>query len=130
MVMKKMSKIERTVEPWTNKEGDVIQPGDKVFAFTRCTGYLYIHVGTYLGVRKNTGYLGNRVQVAVQAEKRVAYLNGSDVPYDWNAHYKTGASYPKNLEQRDEPYTRIITLLENRIYPFEGMTAEKLASLV
>ena len=77
MVMKKMSKIERTVEPWTNKEGDVIQPGDKVFAFTRCTGYLYIHVGTYLGVRKNTGYLGNRVQVAVQAEKRVAYLNGS-----------------------------------------------------
>lgn len=130
MVMKKMSKIERTVEPWTNKKGQVIQPGDKVFAFTRCTGYLHIHVGTYLGVLKNTGYLGNRVQVAVQAKKRVAYLKGSDVPYDWKEYYKGRVSYPKNLEYRDEPYTRITTLLENRIYPFEGMTAEKLASLV
>ncbi len=125
-----MSKIERTVEPWTNKKGQVIQPGDKVFAFTRCTGYLHIHVGTYLGVLKNTGYLGNRVQVAVQAKKRVAYLKGSDVPYDWKEYYKGRVSYPENLEYRDEPYTRITTLLENRIYPFEGMTAEKLASLV
>ena len=73
---------------------------------------------------------GNRVQVAVQAKKNVAYLKGSDVPYDWKEYFKGRVSYPENLEYRDEPYTRIITLLENRIYPFEGMTAEKLASLV
>lgn len=125
-----MAKIERTVEPWTNKEGQVIQPGDKVFAFTRCTGYLHIHVGTYLGVRKNTGYQGIRVQVAVQAEKSVAYIKGRDVPYDWGPYYRGKVSYPNDLVYRTEPYTRITTLLENRIYPFEGMTAEKLASLV
>lgn len=134
-----MAKIERTVEPWTNKEGQVIQPGDKVFAFTRCTGYLRIRIGTYLGVRKNTGYQGIRVQVAIQDEKSVAYLKDSDVPYNWEPYYKGKVSslciplayiYPNDLVYRTEPYTRITTLLENRIYPFEGMTAEKLASLV
>ncbi len=61
---------------------------------------------------------------------RVAYIKGSDTPYNWTAYYRGQESYPKDLEYREEPYVRITTLWENRIYPYAGMTVEKLVGLV
>lgn len=122
-----MSKIVRTVEPWTNDEGQVIQPGDSVFAFRTHQGRLSISLGVYLGYIETWE---KKVQVSIEKKKGVVYLPGSDVEFNWLKYRKTNTSYPMNLERRLKTVRKVSTLNYNRIYLHEGMTAEKLASLV
>lgn len=121
-----MSKVQRKVEPWTNSEGQVIQPGDKVVFFTRCTGYTSAYIGEYLGFTDN---YSKRVQVAVPSTRSIAYLKGTDTRFSWKDHYEAGKPIPET-DYKDEAYVRVSTLNDNRVYLYDGMTVEKLVDLV
>ena len=121
-----MSKAQRKVEPWTNSEGQVINPGDKVVFFTRCTGYTSAHIGKYLGFTDN---YSKRVQIAIPSTRIVSYLKGTDTRFSWKYHYVPGKPIPE-MDYRDESYVRISTLNDNKVYLYEGLTVEKLVDLV
>lgn len=74
----KKTKSGGTIEPFTNKEGQVINPGDKVV--TIATGYSHrikVRIGTYVGLSK-----GKNPTVEVLSKDVYGYwYNGKNVGY-------------------------------------------------
>lgn len=113
-------KVVRHIEPFTNEFGDVIQPGEAVYAVTMCTSRTHITKGEYLGVIKREGRRG-QVQLVVQVEvdaKRTAYRY-KDTKEDttWIEYYYNGRPNGREVEIYSVPCKRVSTLQLNRIVP-------------
>jgi len=105
-------KRERIIKPFTNKFGQVIEPGMSVFVVTTCTHQTHITKGEYVGYieRDAHGKMEPFVQVLVEYDK--AYYVYKDIQERVN--WKTFSSN-RDCEWRSEKAHRITTLNYNRI---------------
>jgi hypothetical protein len=101
----KKTKSGGTIEPFTNKEGQVINPGDKVV--TIATGYSHrikVRIGTYVGLSK-----GKNPTVEVLTKNVVGYwYNGKNIGYYAARDRGIAVSYQDVLTK--------VTLTSGRVY--------------
>lgn len=115
-------KRERIVKPFTNKFGQIIEPGMPVFVVTTCTKQTKIIKGEYVGYIERECYVYDREQqkhvwkVAPFVQARVEYRNA------YYAYKDTGERVDwrtlnsnREREWRYEKAHRITTLQYNRI---------------
>ena len=116
-----MAKSKRIVAPFTNQWGDVINPGDKVFAITVCTGRTNVDKVEYVG------YIQHSHSVSVQVRRphiyRQAFYKGTDQHATWPFESN------REVEWRKRETTWITTLQYNRIIPCT-VTPEQLAEKI
>jgi len=128
-------KRERKILPYTNKFGDVINPGDTVYAITTCTKQTCINKGEYIGYVERDGYDYKTksyvkmpfVQVKVPAERTEYFDTLKNKKYDWAGYTKE--YFAEHVERRDIAYDRITTLQYNNILP-SNTSVETLAKAV
>jgi hypothetical protein len=107
-------------QPFTNEFG-TINVGDVVVAVT--TGYSHrvsVIKGRYLGYTESQGRHGQtekRVKLEVQSYRNVLYYKGTDTEWKWK--YGTYHQVKDQLETRQVPYFRKVTLRRNRIVPIK-----------
>ena len=125
-------KVARHIEPFTNEFGDVIQPGEDIYAITMCTKNTYVTKGKYLGVIKRAGWRGQE-QLAVQVEvdaKRAAYrYKDTKETTTWHEYYYNGGPNGREVELYSVPYKRVSTLQLNRIVPAKISTDQLAAAI-
>jgi hypothetical protein len=123
-------KVQRYAEPFVNSFGDVIQPGDEVYAVTVSTSRTAVSKGKYIGVTKSSGWRGEevkRVQLEVDAKRSFWVYKDTGERVDYYVWYKSDRSRDVTIDY--EPYKRITTLQLNRIMPV-GISADKLAESI
>lgn len=82
-----MSKRELILQPYTNRDGDVINPGDPIFYLTCAAHNTQLHSGVYLGYYETKGWRGHvNKKVVVQGLKYSrAFTNDAHEEYDTKA---------------------------------------------
>jgi hypothetical protein len=123
-------KVQRYAEPFVNSFGDVIQPGDEVYAVTVSTSRTAVSKGKYIGVTKSSGWRGEevkRVQLEVEAKRSYWYFKDTGERTTWNEYYYKQKD--RDVGMGYEPYKRITTLQLNRIMPV-GISADRLAESI
>lgn len=128
----------RVIKPFTNKFGQVIEPGMPVFVVTTCTHQTYITKGEYVGfierdVLRYDQRIDHRVRVTVKepfVQVRVEYNKAYYVYKDTEerVNWKTFSSN-RDCEWKSEKAYRITTLNYNRILRADS-SAEDLAAAV
>lgn len=125
-----MKPVRKTL-PFTNKFGDTIQPGDKVYSITTCTHRTCITEGEYVGYiergYRNQGEPIPYVQVKVPAVRTVYFDKLKNATFKW-ADY-TRDYFKEHVVRSEEKIFRISTLNYNNIIPRTSST-EKLAKAV
>lgn len=125
-------KVVRHIEPFTNEFGDVIQPGEAVYAITMCTSRTHVTKGEYLGVIKRAGWRGDvepYVQVRVNTQRTAWRWKDTKENTTWNEYYKQLHGVGRDVETYQVPCTRISTLQLNRIVPAK-INADQLAAAI
>ena len=101
--------------PFVNEFNQTINVGDEVIVVTMSTKCLGINKGTYLGITDS-----KRVQVKVPTYGYKWYLKETNEPFDY---YKSNIPYHEKLNiayaKRELTGSRIITLINNKIYPIK-----------
>lgn len=128
-------KRERKVLPYTNRFGDVINPGDKVYSITTCSHRTHISEGEYVGyVERDSPDYKTRsykpmpyVQVRVPAQITYWFDKLKNRKYSWVNH--NSQYFQENVESRTTYTTRITTLQLNNIIP-RNAPVERLAEAV
>lgn len=118
-----MSKSKRLVQPYVDKAGQTIQPGDRVVVITHSTGTVRAKVGEYVGVIPSTYWdynaKENKVWYSVQVRVPVTSGRMRNVAGDlltWNQYYKLPKPDQKNWEWVRVEEFRITTLQNNLIF--------------
>ena len=129
-------KRERIVKPFTNKFGQVIEPGTPVFVVTTCTHQTSITRGEYVGYIERDSYVWDQeqktyvskvepfVQARVEYDKAYYVYKDTEERVNW----KTYASN-RDCEWRSEKAHRITTLQYNRILRADS-SLEDMAAVV
>jgi hypothetical protein len=116
-------KRERKILPFTNRFGDVIQPGDFVYAITTCTHRTHVNKAEYVGYVERSSYDWKTkeykdmpyVQVKSPCTIVEYFDKKANKKYDWVGYTKE--YFDQNVERREIPSTRISTLQYNNILP-------------
>lgn len=122
--------------PFTNKFGDVINPGDAVYVVTTCTHRTHVEKGEYVGYVERHEYVYHKqesvIVPAVQVKKpytRTIYWDKrTDKQFNWK-NYTTREDFKENVETREQRAFRISTLYYNRILP-ASVSADRLMEAV
>lgn len=128
-------KRERKILPFTNNFGDVIQPGDTVYAITTCSHRTYVGKAEYIGYIERSEYnwrtketqLSPFVQIKVPTTRTKYFDKLKNKPYDWVDY--TREYFDQNVERIEEPCFRISTLNYNNIIPCNA-SIDRLAEAV
>jgi hypothetical protein len=127
----------RIVKPFTNKFGQVIEPGMPVFVVTVCTGQTNITKGEYVGYIEREDYvydaelktyvskLAPFVQARVEYDKAKYVYKDTGERVDW----KTFVRDERNTVWVTEKAYRITTLQYNRILRADS-SLEDMAAIV
>ena len=116
-------KRERKILPFTNRFGDVIQPGDTVYSITTCSHRTHINKAEYVGYIERSQYdwrtketkLEPYVQVRLPYTSTIYFDKKKNKEYDWVGHTKE--YFDENVERREIPGFRISTLWYNNVIP-------------
>jgi hypothetical protein len=122
--------------PFTNKFGDIINPGDTVYVVTTCTHRTFVEKGEYVGYVERSGYDYRKkksvvvpaVQVKKPYTKTIYWDKRTDKEFKW-ADYTSPEDMQENVETRQEQAFRISTLQYNRILP-ATVSADRLMEAV
>lgn len=128
-------KRERKILPFTNNFGDVIQPGETVYAITTCAHRTHVGKAEYIGYIERSEYnwrtketqLSPFVQIKVPTTRTRYFDKLKNKNYDWVDY--TREYFDQNVERIEEPYFRISTLNYNNIIPCNA-SIDKLAEAV
>ena len=127
----------RVIKPFTNKFGQVIEPGMPVFVVSVCTGQTYITKGEYVGYIERDAYvydaeqkkyvskLAPFVQARVQYDQTKWVYKDTGERIDWKT-YVRGA---RETEYVTEKAHRITTLQYNRILRADSSLEEMAAAV-
>ena len=118
-----MSKAKRIVAPFTNKFGDTINPGDKVYAITTCTHRTRVNESEYVGYVERSGYdfktkqkvMMPYVQVKTKRSRPTYYDNVKKATFKWSDY--TSEYFKQNVTRGEEDFYAISTLYYNNIVP-------------
>ena len=132
-------KRERIIKPFTNKFGQVIEPGMSVFVVTVCTGQTHITKGWYIGyierdVLRYDQRIDHRVLVTVKepfVQARIEYDAVKFVYKDTGerVNWKTFVRGERETEYMTEKAYRITTLNYNRILRADSSLEEMAAAV-
>lgn len=128
-------KRERKILPFTNNFGDVIQPGDTVYAITTCSHRTHINKAEYVGYIERDEYnwytkervMNPYVQIKVPTTRTRYFDKLKNKAYDWAGY--TTEYFKENVERIEEPCFRISTLYYNNIVPCNA-SIDRLAEAV
>lgn len=128
----------RVIKPFTNKFGQVIEPGMPVFIVTTCTGQTNITKGEYVGYieRDVIGYsteqktyvsaLAPFVQARVEYDATKYVYEDTGERVDWKTYRTNG---PRKTVWVTEKSHRITTLFYNRILRADSSLEEMAAAV-
>ena len=129
----------RVIKPFTNKFGQVIEPGMPVFVVTTCTHQTYITKGEYVGyierdVLRYEQKIDHRVRVTVKepfVQVRVEYDKTKYIYKDTGERvdWKTFVRDERNTVWVTEKAHRITTLQYNRILRADSSLEEMAAAV-
>lgn len=131
-----MSKSKRIVAPFVNDFGHIINPGDKAFAVTTCTGRVSVKEVTYIGFIERQAFnwgeskyeLQKFAQIKTPATRTVYFTKGTKERFAWS-FYQSGVPGDQQFDRVEVPFEQISTLQYNRILPSTASLSE-LASAV
>lgn len=131
-----MSKTKRIVAPFINDFGQVIQPGDSVFAVTTCTHRTNVFEAKYVGYIEREEYnwkekkheMKKFAQISTPSTKHVYYKKGTSELFNWGT-YVSGVPGDEQFDRAEVPFNYISTLQYNRILPAYASITQ-LASVV
>lgn len=117
-----MGRAVRIVAPFINDFGQVIQPGEQVFAITTCTKVTRVNKAKYIGyVERNSYNWQTReyepmkfVQISTPSTRHVYYKKGTKQPFAWS-FYNSDIPGDQQYDRVEEQYEHISTLQYNRI---------------
>jgi hypothetical protein len=121
---------------FTNKFGDIINPGDNVYVVTTCSHRTHVEKGEYVGYVERHGYdyrekksvIVPAVQVKKPYTRTIYWDKRTDKEFDWK-NYTTREDFQENVETRKQQAFRVSTLQYNRILP-ASVSADRLMEVV
>lgn len=131
-----MSKTKRIVAPFINDFGQVIQPGDSVFAVTTCTHRTNVFEAKYVGYVERQSYdwkekkhtMMKYAQISTPSTKHVYYKKGTTEPFNWST-FMHGTPGEEQFDRAEVQFEYISTLQYNRILAKDSSLSQ-LASAV
>lgn len=131
-----MSKSKRIVAPFINEFGQVISPGEEVFAVTTCTHRTNVFEAKYVGYVERETYdwkekknvVAKFAQISTPSTKHVYFKKGTNEPFSWSS-YVSGVPGDQQFDRAEVEYDYISTLQYNRILS-KGSSLHQLASVV
>lgn len=93
---------------FTNELGHVINPGDGILAVTKSTASVHVYVGRYLGLRRNTRWNQDHVNVVVEYDLVDEYHAHNVTGKRWDWYYKPPGMARPNYPHVEYPsYPRL-----------------------
>lgn len=131
-----MSKSKRIVGPFVNDFGHIINPGEKAYAVTTCTGRVKVKEVTYVGFVEREVYdwqekkrmMKKYAQIKTSAKKTEFFAKGTNDKFAWG-FFNNNIPGDQQYDRREVSFDQISTLQYNRILPATASLSE-LASAV
>ena len=126
-------KRERIVKPFTNKFGQVIEPGTPVFVVTTCTRQTYITKGEYVGYIERDAYDCKAKKYVPEpfVQARVEY-NLTKIVYKDTGERVNWSTFVRGARETEcvtEKAHRITTLQYNRILRADSSLEDMAAAI-